>query len=834
MQMWRDFFRAKNRRQAPPENVLPNMRRPVLALAAALPVTALLGVGHAFANLDGEGFDLRLSGLMKAKLDLAQTALPLSLALITVTVYAAVISLLHVRTRRQWNEHFEDLSRTTREAQARSERSGLFLAADRQFLVAWGGPNGEIEFEGDHGLLVESATPQRVLDFAEWLSPDDARILERDAHRLRSEGTSFECDMRTRRGDLVEIVGRPIAGRAVMAIRLVTGERLALARLQDEKFALEAAQKQLRNVLEALPQPVWLRDRAGKLGWVNAAYAQAVDASDAQLALQRQAEFLESDDRAMIRKAQVSQGRYRGAVTAIVAGQRRKVDVIEVTGPEGGGGVAFDVSELEAARHALERQMEAHVRTLDELPTAVAIFDRRQQLTYTNRAFRDLFALDAAYLATEPTNSELLDRLRANGRLPEEPDYKAWKAGLLAQYASTDSHQDGWNLPSGRALRVVISPNPQGGITYLFEDETERFTLATSYDQLKNMQWETLMALSEGVGVFGSDGQLQLSNPAFAKLWSIEPDALVNHPHIEEVGRASRAGLAPIWRELVSAVCSLGDARIEKAFEATTGDGRILAIATTPLPDGATLITTSDVTDTLEAERRLREHNEALRQAARLRTDFIRSVSFELRLPLTSVVGLSQALAEGVAGPLTPKQTAYAQDIVRASDAVLALTSDILDLADVEGGSIEIDREDVEIARAVQEAAEGLKDRLGDAKIRLSVNIANGVSTIRADGKRLRHILFNLLANAVSYSQAGDTVRLAVRREAVDIVIEAHDSGHGPGIGGTEGDASLRVERENGLRFSLAKALVQLHGGSIAIRDEAKGGQVTTVTLPGA
>jgi hypothetical protein len=89
------------------------------ALASTFLASTFLASAPAFANLEGEGFDLRLSGLMKAKLDLAQTALPLSLALITITVYAAVVSLLHVRNRRQWNDHFEELNRTARDAQAR-------------------------------------------------------------------------------------------------------------------------------------------------------------------------------------------------------------------------------------------------------------------------------------------------------------------------------------------------------------------------------------------------------------------------------------------------------------------------------------------------------------------------------------------------------------------------------------------------------------------------------------------------------------------------------------------------------------------------------------------
>lgn len=785
-----------------------------------------------------DGFDLRLPPAI-SKFDLVHSALPLSLALLVITVYAATISIFHVRARRLWNEHFEEQNRMIRDAQAQAERSSLFLTADRQLLVAWNGPKGEPEFEGDPGIVIETTNAQRVLDFTEWLAPEDARQLHQKALLLRSEGTSFSEQVKSQRGDFVEIEGRPVAGRAVMAIKIATGERLAVARMMDEKNALEAAQNQLRTVLEAIPQPIWLRDRAGKLGWVNQAYAHAVDAPGPETVLASQAEILDSDDRAVIRKTQARQGRYQGSVTAIFSGQRRKVDVVEVAGPEGGGGFALDISELEATRLALERQMEAHVRTLDELPTAVAIFDRQQRLTYSNRAFADLFALDAGFLASMPANGELLDQLRSKGRLPEASDFRQWKASLLAQYAATETSEHGWRLPNGRSLRVVITPNPQGGVTYLFEDETERFALATEYDQLKNTQWETLMALSEGVGVFGSDGCIQLSNPAFSKIWGIEPEKLQGSPHVEEIGAAATRATGTTWRNISQIVCSLSEARDDAQFETKTSDGRVLIVVTTPLPDRATLVTTTDVTDTVEAENRLREHNEALRQAARLRTDFIKSVSFELRSPLTSVVGLAQALAEGVAGELTPRQLTYAQDLSRAADAVLALTADILDLAGAETGGVEITRETFDLSVAIQDAMEGLKDRLGDAKVRLALNLPSGVAQVSADPKRFRHIVFNLLANAVSFSGAGDVVRLAVRRDEnaaePGLTIEVSDSGKGQGTMNRANDGGApAIERERGLRYSLAKALVVLHGGRIEVADDPRGGHLTRVFLPHA
>jgi signal transduction histidine kinase len=773
---------------------------------------------------------LRLSSLAGGKLDLSGAAFALAFAFMVVAIYATLISIFYIRARKVWNEGAVEATRALHEAQGQAALFATFLAADRQVMVAWDGPTGSAEIEGDPGILLEANASRRLLAFSEWLPAEEAQYLERDTFCLRREGMSFSRAMRTLRGDHVEIEGRPVAGRAVMAIRLLRGEGLQIAKLQDEAHALGSMFSQMRGMLNAIPQPAWLRDSTGKLLWVNAAFAGAVDARTEADVCDRQIELLDSQDRMLIREQTERSGQFRGTVTAVVAGERRRMDVVEVKGEQGGGGFALDITDLEAAREALGRQMDAHVRTLDELPTAVAMFDPRQQLSYSNKAFRDLFALDAAWLAMHPTNGEILDRLRLNGRLPEATDYKAWKAELLAQFASVESVTHAWTLPNGRALRVVISPNPQGGVTYLFEDETERFTLAASFDRLKDAQWETLMALSEGVAVFGSDGCLQLSNPAFARLWHMPPEALQGNPHIEEVARAGEMGLSRFWKDIAAQVCSLSDSRSEQQVEVLTAEGRTLIVTTTPLPDRATLVAASDATDTVEAEKRLRDHNQALEDAARLRTQFIRSVSFELRSPLQVVVGNAQALAGGVLGPLSDRQQGYAQTLAQAADAVLALTDDILDLASVEERSIELALEPVDMARAIQDAMEGLKDRLGEAKVRVALNIANGMPEIVADPKRMTHILFNLIANAVSYSAIGDTVRLAVRRDGAKTLIEVSDAGRGPGLGDMTGQPG--IERQNALRYSMARALVQLHRGSIAFADDPKGGQVTTVTLP--
>ena len=219
----------------------------------------------------------------------------------------------------------------------------------------------------------------------------------------------------------------------------------------------------------------------------------------------------------------------------IVAGTRRILQVIDRPSPGGSAGIGIDATESEAMRADLARTTEAHRRTLDQLSTAVAIFRADQRMTFYNAAFRQLWGLEAAFLDSEPTDSAVLDRLRTARKLPEQADFRKWKAELHEAYRAIEPRQHEWYLPDGRTLRVVTTPNPEGGVTYLLDDVTERIKLVRRYEALIGVQGETLEALNEGVAVFGSDGRLDLHNPAFARLWRLDSSNLNG----SESGRAS-------------------------------------------------------------------------------------------------------------------------------------------------------------------------------------------------------------------------------------------------------------------------------------------------------
>ena len=159
--------------------------------------------------------------------------------------------------------------------------------------------------------------PRRVLAFASWLEPALAAKVQEAVERLLGRGEAFSIAAASLKGRHFEIDGRAIAGRAVMRIRDVSGDRLQLARLRESHAEADGALAALRALLDAIPHPAWTRDAEGRVAWSNAAYARAVEAKDgADVA----SENLELFDRDSVRRSAAE--RRRGRLAAARAGGR--------------------------------------------------------------------------------------------------------------------------------------------------------------------------------------------------------------------------------------------------------------------------------------------------------------------------------------------------------------------------------------------------------------------------------------------------------------------------------------------------------------------------------
>ncbi|MGB7454967.1 MAG: PAS-domain containing protein, partial [Pseudolabrys sp.] len=761
------------------------------------------------------------------------TLLTFFLALLALSLFASVA---FVRDRKA-AERLETGARDEIVAlQAETDRLKSLLLSESQILVTWAAASEEPEVLGDIAMVAPGGVPERVLAFGTWLEPVTAHRMEQAVDALRRDGRGFVMTLTTRAGRPMEAEGRAIAGRAVLRLRDVSGIEQELLDLAARHDQLLSDIETMRALLDSLPAPVWARDSAGELVFVNSAYADAVDAGDPAEAVARRLELLDQSARAELGRTRAAGETYTGRLPAIAAGGRRIFEVVDVPSAAGSSGIAIDRTEVETMRAELTRMVEAHRRVLDQLATGVAVFNVDRKLTFYNAAFRVLFELDAGCLDQTPSDAAVLDTLRSKRKLPEEHDFRQWRQHLYEAYRTVEPKEHMWHLPDGRALRVVTTPNPEGGVTYLYDEVTERLDMHRRYDALIKVQSETLDHLSEAVAVFGSDGRVRLHNPAFQRMWKLSHDALEQHPHAEAVTAWCQAlhDDNTVWRSLRASVTAIDNreslvARIERR------DGAMIDLATMPLPDGATLVTFQDRTDTVNVERALRERNEALEAADSIKIDFVHHVSYELRSPLTNIIGFANLLGDPAFGTLTHKQDEYLGYITASTNALLALINNILDLATIDAGAMTLNLGDVDIRNSMEAAAEGVQDRLVKNRISLDIRAPANIGSFVADERRLRQILFNLLSNAVGFSPEGEIVTLVAERHPDAVYFRVTD--RGPGIPPEamdkvfdwfETDSMGSQHRGPGLGLSLVRSFVELHGGTVTI--DSASGQGTTVT----
>jgi signal transduction histidine kinase len=268
-------------------------------------------------------------------------------------------------------------------------------------------------------------------------------------------------------------------------------------------------------------------------------------------------------------------------------------------------------------------------------------------------------------------------------------------------------------------------------------------------------------------------------------------------------------------------------------------DGSTLQVATVPLPDGNVLLSYLDVTDSTRVQRALRERNEALETAGRLKSEFIANVSYELRTPLNAIIGFAEILTNQYFGELNPRQLDYSRGILDSSHRLLALINDILDLATIEAGYMMLETEHIDIHSLMASVLALTRERARKQNINLEFDCPHDLGTLTADERRLKQALFNVISNAVKFTPAGGTIRLSAGRDNGEVTLVVADNGVGIP---SEDQARVfeKFERGNpqarqsgaGLGLSLVKSFIELHGGRVEIVSEANKGTTIALYLP--
>jgi signal transduction histidine kinase len=250
--------------------------------------------------------------------------------------------------------------------------------------------------------------------------------------------------------------------------------------------------------------------------------------------------------------------------------------------------------------------------------------------------------------------------------------------------------------------------------------------------------------------------------------------------------------------------------------------------------------TARDITDKVLAERAAQR---AAAEAANLaKSQFLTDIGQELRTPLNAILGFSEVLENGAAGPLQSRQAGYVGLIRQSGDHLLRLINEILDLARIDAGKLDLNEEVLEPCKLVDSAIALVRARAAAGLLKLAVDIEEGMPPLAADPTRLTEILLNLLSNAIESTELGGAINVQVRRtKEGGAAFVVRDNGSGM----TEGEIETALERfgqvdgglarrheGSGLGLLLARKLAELHGGSLTLQSKKGRGTTATVILP--
>ncbi|MGB4108206.1 MAG: PAS-domain containing protein [Alphaproteobacteria bacterium] len=746
-------------------------------------------------------------------------------------------------------------------------RLEAFVSAFPGEYCGWS-ERGEVIASPGLTKLLGAESIRSLADIQSRLGPGDAAALEGLMDRLRRSGARFSINTHTHDGaKSLRISGARGAGpsnkHVFNVLWIETAEGAAPAQGVPPASAMHAHESELvksRAAMNAIPRPLWLRDQDQKIIWCNTTYADFLNTTvetvlkdQKEIAAQALKKKTASRDELAPGKTLAAAALKAGKTLettahAVVKGARilMRISEIPLAPLQVTLGIAFNITREEELETNMKRYQSSTKELLEHLRSAIAIYGADEKLEFYNSAFSQLWGLEDQWLNTGPKLGDIMEKLRQTRRLPEQADFKRFKQSWISMFTGLiGPYEDMLHLPDGSTVRLLVVPHSLGGLMMTFEDVTSRLQLESSYNILIAVQKETLDNLAEAVAVFGGDGRLKLSNPAYGRLWGLHPEDLEGEPHITKiVDKMRHCFQNDEWPTRREELIASGLDRLMHEGRLTRGDGALVDFVTVPLPDGGVLITYTDVTDKMRVENALREKNAALEAAEQLKLDFLANVSYQLRTPLNAIMGFNEILEQQYFGPLNDRQREYTRDIKEASERLLGLINDILDLSTLEAGYMKLTRAELKVGPMLQSVFDLVQGWARKEDINITFDCPADTGTVIGDERRLQQAVINLVRNAIAFTPAGGQIVLGAARRKDGIAIFVKDTGFGIAkedrmrifepfqrAGGGRRKSSRTGP---GLGLPLVRSIVALHGGTVDLESEQGKGTIVTLILPSA
>lgn len=335
--------------------------------------------------------------------------------------------------------------------------------------------------------------------------------------------------------------------------------------------------------------------------------------------------------------------------------------------------------------------------------------------------------------------------------------------------------------------------------------------------------------------------------------WNKSAEKIFGYGADEAIGHHALKLLVP--DELKASVSGIYDQLLNQeggsrsTNENVTKDGQLISCDwfNTPIVDAsgevygvASLV--MDITRNKRAERLIVQAKEDAEAANRAKSEFLATMSHEFRTPLNAILGFSEMMRNQYSGPIgSPRYLEHASHIHNSGTHLLGLVNDILDIAAIEAGELEIDKEEVDVADLINVCIENVEPAILQADIEMSFEVSRDLPNIQADRRSMNQIVLNLLSNAIKFTPAGGKISVSAESAGQRLVVRVQDTGIGipPDRIAEVTDPFFQVQGNpnspsegTGLGLSIVKSLVETHDGNLAIESEVGKGTLVTVSLP--
>jgi PAS domain S-box-containing protein len=508
-------------------------------------------------------------------------------------------------------------------------------------------------------------------------------------------------------------------------------------------------------------------------------------------------------------------------------------------------GIGRDITQqVNAEARAVAAQARL-VDAIESIPACLVLLDAQDRLVLCNSRYREAHAVIEERLVPGTPFAELCRASAEAGLIPAAAGrIDAWLADRLARHRSFGSWTEE-RQAKGRWFQLTERPTAEGGTVLVQVDVTDLKRREQELAEKTQVLQATFDNMEQGLLVLDRELRIKAWNGRFVTLLGIPAESVRFGAPIIEIFRiiAERGEYGPGDTETVITERMDRLARLDPpVWERQRPDGTVIEQMRVRMPDGGILVTYTDTTERKRVEADLRRARDEAELASRSKTEFLANMSHELRTPLNAVIGFSDVLIGEIFGPLgDARYRDYVHDIRDSGNHLLNLINDVLDVAKIEFGRIELTEESVPLGEIIDACVRLVRARADAAGVAVATELPAGLPALRADVRRMKQIVINLLSNAVKFTPSGGQVTISAATDAGGLVLAVSDTGIGMAPEDLAialrpfGQIDSRLARKyqgTGLGLPLTKAMAELHGGSLELISAPGQGTTARVRLP--